>query len=56
MGVVNQGALALFLRHNNVPTPHCIYDALSKLAPGCTVTISIDVVASKPVPYWRTVE
>jgi asparagine synthase (glutamine-hydrolysing) len=47
--------LALFLRHNNVPAPHCIYDGLPKLAPGCTVTISIDGVASKPVPNWRVV-
>jgi asparagine synthase (glutamine-hydrolysing) len=53
MGVVNQGALALFLRHNNVPAPHCIYDGLSKLPPGCIVTVSADGVASGPAPYWQ---
>ena len=30
MGVANQGALTLFLRHNNVPAPHCIYDGLPR--------------------------
>ena len=55
MGVVNQGALALFLRHYNVPAPHCIYDGLPKLSPGCTMTISIEGISSKPAPYWRVV-
>lgn len=33
-GEIDSGALALYLRHNYVPSPHCIYQGLSKLRPG----------------------
>ncbi len=55
-GVVNRGALALFLRHNNVPAPHCIYENLHKLPPGCTVTVSENGTASGPTPYWNAAD
>lgn len=55
-GVVNRGALALFLRHNNVPAPYCIYEGLNKLPPGCTVTIADNGTASDPAPYWNAAD
>jgi asparagine synthase (glutamine-hydrolysing) len=35
---VDRGALALYLRHNYVPAPECIYASARKLSPGTTVT------------------
>ncbi len=33
-GVVQDGALALFLRHSYIPAPYSIYEGISKLEPG----------------------
>ena len=37
---VNRDALALFLRHNDVPAPHTIYTGISKLEPASWLDIS----------------
>jgi asparagine synthase (glutamine-hydrolysing) len=38
-GTVDRDSLALYMRHNYVPSPHCIYKDLHKLPPGCVVTL-----------------
>jgi asparagine synthase (glutamine-hydrolysing) len=52
VGEIDRDALALYMRHNYVPSPHCIYKGLRKLAPGCLLTLSS--ATSEPVlhPYW----
>jgi asparagine synthase (glutamine-hydrolysing) len=53
---IDRNALALLLRHNNVPAPFSIYKGISKLEPGHYLTVQFG--ASKqsdllqPVPYW----
>lgn len=39
-GVIDRGTLALFMRHNYVPTPHCIYRGFFKLPPGHILALS----------------
>lgn len=51
---IDRNALALFLRHNYIPAPHCIYQGIEKLRAGYFVQIKQgqqrqDVV---PKPYW----
>ena len=50
---VDRAALAQFFRYLYVPAPHCIYEHVHKLAPGCLLTIT-DPAAPLPasVPYW----
>ncbi len=51
---VDRGALALYLRHNYVPTPYSIYDGIAKLTPGTWLEIGPDRVGEmpRPTPYW----
>jgi asparagine synthase (glutamine-hydrolysing) len=53
-GSVDRGALALYLRHNYVPGPYCIYQGLAKLPPGCLLCVDPDRPghAPAPRPYW----
>jgi asparagine synthase (glutamine-hydrolysing) len=53
---VARRALALLVRHGYVPAPHCIYEDIYKLPPGCALTLtppqSRDRKLAAPVPYW----
>ncbi len=51
-GRIDCNALALYMRHNYVPSPHCIYQGLYKLPPGCVLTLS--TADGKPVArrFW----
>ena len=51
---VDTCALALYLRHNYVPEPHCIYAGWRKLVPGTWVEIDAAAaqVLPEPRPYW----
>jgi len=55
-GQINRDALALFMRHNYVPSPHCIYNGLRKLPPGCI--LKLDSASMAPVVhcYWSAIE
>jgi asparagine synthase (glutamine-hydrolysing) len=55
-GVVDRGALALFLRYNYVPAPHCIYRGIRKL-PAATI-LSVSAAAREPQlsRYWSARE
>ena len=37
---LNPGALAEYLRHNNVPAPLSVYQGIAKLPPGCILTLT----------------
>ena len=54
-GEVDRNTLALYLRHNYVPTPHSIYHGIRKLPPGCTFSLSAETrpgALPGPEPYW----
>ena len=48
-GSIDRNALALYLRHNYVPSPHCIYQGLHKLKAGCI--LELKSANSQPAPY-----
>ncbi|OLP20289.1 asparagine synthase (glutamine-hydrolyzing) [Leptolyngbya sp. 'hensonii'] len=51
-GEIDRNALALFLRHNYIPAPYCIYQGMHKLLPGTLLTLSSPSSAVAPVSYW----
>lgn len=40
-GRIDEGALALYMRHAYVPSPHCIYQGFFKLSPGHILTLTL---------------
>lgn len=70
-GEIDRDVLALYFRHNYVPTPYSVYRDVYKLSPGCVLTVSEcavdrrvsfspfpeDQAASwRPVRYWSLKE
>ncbi|MDE3066481.1 MAG: asparagine synthase (glutamine-hydrolyzing) [Verrucomicrobiota bacterium] len=53
---INRGALALLLRYGCIPAPHCIYENIYKLSPGCVLTLNQSHIRARqlpePAPYW----
>ena len=51
---LDRGALALYMRHNYVPAPYCIYQGVAKLPPATLLTISPERPGHTPEPrvYW----
>jgi len=51
---IDPSALALFFRHNYVPTPYSIYQGITKLPPGTWLRLNAEDGKSDPVPvsYW----
>lgn len=52
MSQIDRSALSLFLRHNYIPTPYCIYDGIRKLPPGMYLVIEPDGSVGEPIPFW----
>jgi asparagine synthase (glutamine-hydrolysing) len=56
-GVIDRDALALFMRYNNVPSPHTIYKGIKKLLPGNYIMVSNQGrTVNAPVCYWSLQE
>jgi asparagine synthase (glutamine-hydrolysing) len=53
---IDRDALALYMRHNYVPSPHCIYKGLRKLQPGCILTLDSASSAPQIRRYWSAKE
>jgi asparagine synthase (glutamine-hydrolysing) len=49
---IDRGALCLLMRHNYIPTPHSIYEGISKLEPGCLLTVSLTQTEPRMERYW----
>ncbi len=50
---ISPGALALYMRLNHVPAPHCIYEGVQKLPPGCRVEVHASSGrVEEPRRYW----
>jgi asparagine synthase (glutamine-hydrolysing) len=52
-GDVDRGALALFMRHNYIPTPYSIYKGIFKLLPGTLLTLKAGRKEFEIEPYWQ---
>ncbi len=55
-GRIDRDALALYLRHNYVPSPHCIFQGLFKLKPGCCVTLGSPQDEPVQQAFWSAHE
>src|ERR1700674_3744234 len=55
-GDIDRDALALYMRHNYVPSPHCIYKGLHKLQPGCMLTLGSEAATPQVRRYWSAKE
>lgn len=57
---IDRNALALFLRHNYIPTPYSIYEGIKKLKPGTMLRLTAADIGGKhevpPRPYWSARE
>ena len=52
-GEVSRNSLALFLRHNYIPDPYCIYRGINKLLPAHYVVVSEGgSQVEEPICYW----
>ncbi len=49
---IDRDALALYMRHNYVPSPHCIYRGLQKLQPGCMLALDSSTNSPAIHRYW----
>ncbi len=55
-GRLNHGALALYLRHNYVPDPYCIYEDICKLPPGTWLQVDANGDAGELTSYWSAAQ
>ena len=53
---IDRKALALFLRFNSIPSPHSIYEDISKLEPGTIIQFNADSKKITKSTYWSTEE
>jgi asparagine synthase (glutamine-hydrolysing) len=51
---INRGAVSLLLNYNYIPAPYSIYKGISKLRPGCLLTLSLEQRETIECPYWST--
>jgi len=51
---VDRQALAAYVRHGYVPAPHCIFQGMRKLTPGCSVCLDPTQrrILPEPLTYW----
>ncbi len=55
-GDIDRDALAMYMRHSYVPTPHCIYDGIHKLNAGSILTIGGPEQEPEVRSYWSAAE
>ncbi|RBH40175.1 asparagine synthetase B, partial [Pseudomonas sp. MWU13-2860] len=55
-GEIDRDALCLYLRHNCVGGTHSIYQNISKLAPGCLLSLSLREPTPVVTSYWSAQE
>lgn len=55
-GEIDRDVVALYMRHNYVPSPHCIYERMNKLGAGQMLTLDSDSATPKIHSYWSAKE
>jgi asparagine synthase (glutamine-hydrolysing) len=55
-GEISRDALALLMRHDCVPAPHCIYQGISKLPPGAILTLKAAGSEPNILSFWSPAE
>jgi asparagine synthase (glutamine-hydrolysing) len=53
-GTIDRNVLALFLRHNYIPAPYCIYEGFAKLSPGSILELDGFAGSGRPSVTVRT--
>ena len=53
---IDRDVLALYMRHNYVPAPHCIYQGISKLNAGCILVLGGPQKQPQVSQYWSATE
>jgi asparagine synthase (glutamine-hydrolysing) len=53
---IDRDVLALYMRHNYVPAPHCIYQGISKLNAGCILELGGPQEQPHVSRYWSATE
>lgn len=53
---IDRDVLALYMRHNYVPAPHCIYQGISKLNAGCILVLGSPQEQPVVSQYWSATE
>lgn len=56
LGQIDRGALTLLMRHSYIPAPYSIYKGISKLQPGCMLSVSMDRREAEVCTYWSGAE
>jgi asparagine synthase (glutamine-hydrolysing) len=51
-GEIDLGSVALYLRHNCIPSPYSIYRNTRKLPPATLLTVCAGDFTASPQPYW----
>lgn len=54
-GSIDRGALALYMRHNCIPSPYSIYMGIHKLPPASLLQVSLTKPEPKIDTYWSAV-
>src|SRR5208283_3779334 len=55
-GAIDRDALALYMRHGYIPSPHCIYEGLNKLPAGCILEVNAADGTPEIRKFWSAVE
>jgi asparagine synthase (glutamine-hydrolysing) len=55
-GTIDRDALALYMRHNYVPSPHTIYTGIFKLQPGSILVLSSDQERPDLRHFWSAAQ
>ena len=53
---IDSNALGLYLQYNYVPTPLSIYKGISKLTPGCILSVSLEHKTFCISTYWSAID
>jgi asparagine synthase (glutamine-hydrolysing) len=56
LGRIDRDALALYMRHNYIPAPHCIYEGIHKLQPGSILSICAEVAEPEVCTFWSAAD